>query len=267
MAFWPDVKKNEKFSPKQLLENDLRRMVNRLNGFSAPPIASNSGGMVRLPCYNAGTDILNTGSPVSIHESGAMSGSSVPVKKADTASKPWGVLESTLEPDEMGNMIVAGYAVISAVSGAESDYVEPTPDGKFQYTATGTARVLFGSDETCIVLLGSAVDSAYRGPFALSLGEGGEIRATPGYLNRNGLFSRVEGLTCAAGNGEVCLSSSLELSTGKWSDPVLRVTQSPGATDYPVGSCAILTGGNVQLIQYPCSVAFILLTGECPYAD
>ena len=43
MAFFPDVSPGDKFKPNALLSNNIRHIVNALNGFNGKPVLASGG--------------------------------------------------------------------------------------------------------------------------------------------------------------------------------------------------------------------------------
>ena len=127
MGFFPDVAPGDRFQPLALLENNLRHLVNGVNGFTGGIQHATSPATVRIPVYNAGTVVLSSGCAVEFPASSRMVDSSVPCKMFSSGTC-WGVAGSTLNPGDMGYAIVAGPAQVS-VGGASSSYVEPIPGG------------------------------------------------------------------------------------------------------------------------------------------
>ena len=58
MAFFPDVTRGDKFKPDALLSNNVRHIVNAMNGFSAKPLFA-TGGMIRR-CGSPGCPVPAT---------------------------------------------------------------------------------------------------------------------------------------------------------------------------------------------------------------
>ena len=64
MAFFPDVTKGQNFKPSALLSNNVRHMVNSLNGFQNGGHAAANSGVVRIQVYNASSGEIPAGCAV-----------------------------------------------------------------------------------------------------------------------------------------------------------------------------------------------------------
>jgi hypothetical protein len=187
----------------------------------------------------------------------------IPVEKYSDESKQFAILETTLDKDQIGNAIVAGPATID-ITDTALDYVVPdvSSPGLFKYSETGTARVLYSDSEKAIVLLGATSGNTYNGPFKVELEEGGTLKVSVGYLNRNGEFSTVGAKSkISPASGILCLYSTIK--DGKWTEPEYKIT-APAADAYPIAEIAVDDKDNVSIKQYHVSVAIILLAKVCP---
>ena len=94
----------------------------------------------------------------------------------------------------------------------------------------------------------------------------GTLDVTGGWLNRNGEFVRVSGVTgIQPRGGYLCVCSTPDVS-GKWSDPEFRIQQQPEPDAYPVAEIEV-QNDSFSIVQYPVAVAFILLVKQCPIAE
>lgn len=189
MGFWPDVKRGDKVQHHMVLENNVRHLINSLNGFGSGIGRSSGNGVVRIQIWNASNTVLAAGQPVAFDSTKGLCGDALPAVKVTDKEKPWGVCVQALPVNGMGDCIISGPAVVS-LSGSSGDYAEPVVNGTgFARSETGTARVLFAGSKS-IILLGGAgnVDTSYDGPFAVSIVKtsGKAIHVKQGPVNING---------------------------------------------------------------------------------
>ena len=65
-------------------------------------------------------------------------------------------------------------------------------------------------------------------------------------------------------SGFFCVCSTPD-AAGKWSTPEFKIT-SPAADAYPVAEISV-DGEAISIVQYPVSVAMILIVKQCPIAE
>lgn len=259
MAFFPDVSRGDDFQPNALLSNNVRHIVNALNGFSAKPLTA-SGGMIRIQVYNNSSGTLEAGTAVGFSENGSLCGDAVPAEPIQDASKPWGVLVNRLGEKAMGSCILSGPAQVS-LSGS-GDYARPDVSSPATFTrgATG-APVIFASDGKGVILLGAISQDIYDGPFALSYDtETEKIKVNAGYLNRNGEWKEVPEAAFSPSTGTVCVCTTLD-SEGNWSEPEVRIADQ-GPYAFPVGSCNV-SGESVTVCSFRVPVAVFTVADLC----
>lgn len=259
MAFFPDVTRGEAFKPNALLSNNVRHLVNAMNGFTAKPLPA-TGGMIRIQVYNNSSSAIKGGTAVNFSESGTLCDGAVPAEPLKDVTKPWGVLVNNLEGKALGSCIICGPATVS-ISGS-GEYAVPSTSNPSTFTrgATGSP-VIFASSGKGVILLGATSQDTYDGPFALSYDtEKKKLKVKNGYLSRNGEFKEVSGVDLSPQSGMVCACSTLS-SEGDWSEPEIKFA-SPGQFNYPVGSCKV-SGESVTVCSYRVPVAIIIAAGVC----
>lgn len=266
MAFWPDVTRGDKVKHYVLLENNIRQMVNALDGFGGGTARSPGCGVVRIQVWNASDEALMAGCPVAFDADKGMVGGAVPAVRVCDASKPFGVLQAALAPRAMGGCIVAGPAVVP-IDGGSGEYAEPVMGGDgFAYSGSGTARVLCANGGTAVVLLGVGTSDTYDGPFAIRYdGEAKKVRVKAGYSSLNCGWRDVAEAELDPEDGYLCVHSDLG-DLGEWTEPVVRYAE-PGQYDYPIGRTTV--GGSadapsVSVVQCRVPVAIIMAAAECP---
>lgn len=161
MGFYPDVQIGEKFVPSAQRENDMRRFLNSLNGFSSgasPAVKSQH----RVKIYNAGTDVIPAGSAV-IFVPGDIVSDSVPVKLYDGSSDIWGVAAQNIDASAFGSAVISGPVQVTMTSAGEGKYASPAQDGK-SFTFSGSGAIILGS---------SKVGESVKAVVVLGFGSGG----------------------------------------------------------------------------------------------
>jgi len=259
MAFFPDVQRGDDFKPNALLSNNIRHIVNALNGFAAKPMMA-TGGMIRIQVFNNSGSTLTAGMAVNFSDSGSMCGEAVPAIKLKDTEKPWGVLVNELKAKAIGSCILCGPAKVSLTG--SGDYAAPTTSNPAVFTrgATG-APVIFASDGKGVVLLGAIAQDIYDGPFALSYDtEKKQLKVNAGYANMNGEWKDVAEKTISPSSGTVCVCATLG-SDGKWTTPEIKVS-TPGQYAYPIGSCKV-SGESVTVCSFRTPVAIFLVSDVC----
>lgn len=260
MAYFPDVTRGEAFKPNTLLSNNLRRLVNTMNGFDAKPLTA-TGGMIRIQVYNNSAAVIKGGTAVNFSENGTLCGDAVPAELLKDTAKPWGVVVNDLAAKALGSCVVSGPATVS-LSGT-GDYAEPSVSNPASFTrGFAGAPVLFASDGKGVIILGgNAADGTYDGPFALSCDtESKMLKIKAGFLSRNGEFKEVPGTELSPQTGTVCVCSTLD-DEGNWSEPEIKFG-TPGQFSYPVGNCR-KNGESVTLCSFRVPVAILLAAGAC----
>ena len=259
MAFFPDVNPGDKFKPNALLSNNVRHIVNALNGFNGKPVMA-TGGMIRIQVYNNSGSTLSAGTAVNFADSGSLCGEAVPAIKLKDTEKPWGVLVNQLKAKGIGSCILCGPAQVSLTG--SGDFAAPTTSNPSVFTrgATG-APVIFAGDGKGVVLLGAIAQDIYDGPFALSYDtEQKQLKVNAGYANMNGEWISVTEKTLSVSTGTVCVCSTLG-DDGKWTAPEIKVA-TPGQYAYPIGSCKV-SGESVTVCSYRVPVAVFLVSDVC----
>src|SRR5574344_649162 len=112
MGFFPDVSKGQKFTPSAMLSNNVRHIVNSLNGFQSRGILGAGAGVVRIQVYNAGSGEIAAGTAVNFSENGSLCGDVIPCEPLKDAAKPWGVTVLKLAAKEMGDCVLSGPATV-----------------------------------------------------------------------------------------------------------------------------------------------------------
>jgi hypothetical protein len=175
MSFYPDVSPGDPFKPNAKLSNDVRRLVNMSHGFQDCRQKSVPHGSVRVSVYNASTVSIPINSAV-IFTTDALHGDVLPVKKAPAGTTEFGIVQKTLAPNECGSCLLIGIATVTLGSGS-GNFVKPSSTKAFTRTSSGTAKILYSTGTTGVILLGGSqpqaappqIVSGYAGAFKVSL--------------------------------------------------------------------------------------------------
>lgn len=267
MGFWPDVKRGDVVTHHMVLENNVRHLINSLNGFGAGAMGGGNSGVVRVQVWNASGSNLTAGQPVAFDSEKELSGEAIPVVKVTDVKKPWGVLVNALAARAHGDCIVAGPASVK-LSGSSGDYAKPDTGGSgFKRADTGTARVLFSGSNAAVILLGGAGNMEnYNGPFAITYdAEAKKLQIAAGNVNANGVFLISAAATIEPQSGTICVCTQIG-DNGKWSTPEIKFADAEKYS-YPIGSCKVEGSGeerSVTVCNYCVPVAIIIDAAECP---
>ena len=175
MSFYPDVSPGDPFKPNAKLSNDVRRLVNMSHGFQDCRQKSVPFGSVRVSVYNASTVSIPINSAV-VFTTDALHGDVLPVKKAPAGTSEFGIVQKTLAPNECGSCLLVGIATVTLGSGT-GNFVKPSSTKAFTRASSGTAKILYSTGTTAVILLGGSqpqattpqIVSGYAGAFKVSL--------------------------------------------------------------------------------------------------
>ncbi len=260
MGFFPDVSKGDPFQPNSVLENNVRRIVNSLNGFQGGMQLGAASGIVKVQVYCSSA--LEAGTAVNFSDSGNLCGDAIPCEKLKDPAKPFGVIVRKLAAKEIGDCIISGPATVK-ISGSSGNYAQPNKSNPatFQRGATG-AQILFASNGKAVINLGAATQENYTGPFAVTYdAETKKLKVAAGYLSRNGEWKDVAAKELSASSsGTICVCTSLG-SDGSWTEPEVKIS-TPGQFAYPVGSVKT-EGESVTICNFRVPVAIFISADVC----
>jgi hypothetical protein len=211
MGFYPDVQIGEKFVPSAQRENDMRRFLNSLNGFSS---ASSRGRDIgaRVKVYNDTNGELKAGTPVAFIDGDIVSGA-IPVVEYTAGAENWGVLTETIDKGVFSSVIVSGPAQI-LLQGETGKFASPTEDG-FVRSSTGSPILCNGEDSQAVILLGASAPAVagdgYNGYFKVTPVEGEKmVRISGGETDCGYVEEGVLDLSDYNGYQEICLQVTFE---------------------------------------------------------
>lgn len=160
MATFPKVRAGQPFKPSASLENHVREMVNStftISGGRVDKISSS----VRINVYNCSDTVIPVGCAVVFTSIASLGeGDVIPCLAITDIDSAWGVLASTLEPNEIGSCIVSGPVKVKIDNG-EGDFVQPDPNnlGVFVLSSKGVP-VIFKHNGEAIINLGGGSGGA-----------------------------------------------------------------------------------------------------------
>lgn len=155
MGFYPDVAKGDKFRPIASLENDLRHMVNAMNGFRSgnDHAARNAA---RVTVINMTDKTLPVGTIVNLKKDGDPAMEAFSAVLFASVDEKWGILTETVDPMMYGACQISGVIEVPVTS--DGDYVEPdTADSarkRFKPSENGGVRVISLKDQVAMIDLG-----------------------------------------------------------------------------------------------------------------
>jgi hypothetical protein len=155
MAFYPDVKPGDTFTPNAFLANDVRHFFNQLNGFRDDQVSGNHN-VVIVQVYNESeSETLKPGMPVNFGTK-PMVNNAIPCVPYTKDDESWGVIPQPIQPLSIGDCIVSGPVQVT-ISGSKGKYAIPTNEGfKRQESANGNAaQLLYATGSTGVICLGA----------------------------------------------------------------------------------------------------------------
>ena len=216
MGFYPDVAKGDKFRPIASLENDLRHMVNAMNGFRSgnDHAARNAA---RVTVINMTDKTLPVGTIVNLKKDGDPAMEAFSAVLFASVDEKWGILTETVDPMMYGACQISGVIEVPVTS--DGDYVEPdTADSarkRFRPSESGGVRVISLKDQVAMIDLGerrSGGATEYKNYFKVIPGEiENGVLKTVKIVDGAGLVNSLKAGSTDIGsvdNGEVDIPSS-----------------------------------------------------------
>ena len=154
MAFFPDVQRGEPFKPSSALSNNVRHMVNAMNGFKSFCGKNFFPGSNRIQVYNASASTISAGTAVAF-STDALCGDAIPCVPMTTSVPVWGVLSKSLAAREMGDCIITGFARV-VISGGSGELAKPDTSNPAQFLRceSGGVPILYSTQDMVIVNVG-----------------------------------------------------------------------------------------------------------------
>lgn len=245
MAFHPDVHSGEKFTPSVLLSNDVRHLVNRLDGFQSGIQKGFYAGTTRVQVFS--TSAIDAGTAVNFPGKALCDGA-IRVEVFSDFRYPWGVVTKKLAKNEVGDCVISGPITVP-ITGTIGDFAVPNPEEptKFIRGSQG-APILYVSGGKAIVDLGKSPMEEYNGPFAIYYDYNlQKIIVGNGYATKGGKFVEVYGTELDPQEGTICV---------KWGAEPTVDFGTPGLNNYPIGVVFKLgSGDNASYKIYCCRVS------------
>ena len=165
MAGFPYVKKGDPFKPNLDLENAVRRMVNRQDGFSPGKVSGISRNNTSVAVYNPTMETIPAGSAVAFDHTKPMVDDAIPCRLAGyhylaDELDVWGILADDLEPNAIGSCIISGTVTVNVEKKGVNSSLAPgtftttgslTP-GQLQENGMG-APILFQTEKSAVINL------------------------------------------------------------------------------------------------------------------
>lgn len=128
---FPLVQPGDKFKPSAKLSNEVRKLINSVNGFGAGVNAGKNNSVIRVPVYNASNTVIPAGCAVSLVLDGAIRGDAYPAVIFSEGDICWGVCQTAIDPGKCGDCILSGIAAVPISGGTAGTFVKPVDDGYF----------------------------------------------------------------------------------------------------------------------------------------
>ena len=280
MSIQKTYRKGEKYQHTAQRENAISEVINRIQQTGSSGVYAKTGGVVKIPCWNASKNRIKAGTAVIFPSEYQICGDAFPVIPYVSGYPSFGILQTTLEENEIGSVIVAGAVRISNYAGL-GDYVKPSEGGMYYKLGENGIPVLYSGRSGLFVLLGGPANYANesQGPFALLyykyINEETEevtdaIHVSPGYISCNGTMRYFSGTDLymseieeaeAQTDGYICIETFLN-DNATWSEIKIVFTSSVDEKHYPIGVCNTPHDWSNVYSFRPCVPAFII-AGDC----
>jgi len=152
MGFFPDVNAGDQFVPNARLSNEVRHIVNRMNGFLSGTItAGKTTGSLCIKGYNPTSDETIAAGNVVIIPEGPIVEDAFPVATMIDGEyhmlvDSWGIAQEEIGPKQVGSVLVMGAAIVPIISETGTDtfeYVKPVAGGgSFKKAKRGIAKYI-----------------------------------------------------------------------------------------------------------------------------
>ena len=152
MPFFPDVNAGDPFIPDARLSNEVRHIVNRMNGFLSGTItAGKTTGSLCIKGYNPTSDETIAAGNVVIIPEGPIVEDAFPVATMIDGEyhmlvDSWGIAQEEIGPKKVGYVLVMGAAIVPIISETGTDtfeYVKPVAGGgSFKKAKRGIAKYI-----------------------------------------------------------------------------------------------------------------------------
>lgn len=267
MAFYPSVHPGDPFKPNAALSNDVRRLINGHNAFSAGSAQSDYFGPVRIHCWNSGSRPIQPGIFCSLDSAAPFHDSIVPVTIDDTSSSYTILIAvSQIEPGQVGECSVRGiFCVPVADTAGSGKFAAPVIGSDFvrmDYISGFPVLLLAPDKSKALIELSSIMPQQYRGSFPVTINDDQTLKVGSGYLSRNGKISLVSGADrIQPQSGTLCVTS--KISGDSWTTPTFGFAK-VDSTSYPIAQISVISNDSIDIRQFPISVAVILETQTCP---
>jgi len=264
MAFHPLVKPGDPFKPNAALSNDVRRLINGIQSFSAGKSDAQYFGPVRIHCWNSGSSTIQPGVFCCPDPSAQFHDSIVPVTIDDTSSGSVWIAVSQIEPGKVGECSVRGIFCVPVDNASSSGFFAGPVVGSDSVrldSVSGFPILLLAPDKSKALIELSSIQQQYQGSFPVTLNDDQSLKVGPGYLSRNGKIELLSGKdNIQPQSGILCVTS--KISGDSWTTPTFSFTKVEN-TSYPIAEITVY-GDEVSIRQFPVSVAVILETQTCP---
>ena len=169
MAYYPDVQPGDKFQPNALLANDVRHLLNRMDGFTGGVSKATRQNYTTIKVYS--DEMLRPGDGVNFID-GEMIQGAVPCELYWDRSRPWGVIFDWIKPHGFGHCIVGGAATLN-IYGNCPQYARPGIWDMY-YISSVNGATLLSPDSEVYKINDERGEQPYEGYFKVEIEESGE---------------------------------------------------------------------------------------------
>jgi len=257
MAFHPLVKPGDPFKPIAALSNDVRRLINGIQNFSAGKSDVQYFGPVRIHVWNSGSETIRAGTFVVPDSAGTFNAGLVPVTTGESSTLKVWYAASEMKPGDAGECVVRGPLTVKAEG--KGEYAMPAINGNYVTLGSTGFPVLYAAGGQALIHLTEIYDG-YEGSFPVTL-EDSKLKVGAGYLSRNGRIELIQGISgIVPQTGILCVTS--KISGDAWTKPEFGFA-AVDSTSYPLAEITV-KDDLIDIRQLPVSVAVILETKPCP---
>lgn len=161
MAFYHNVNPGDDFKPSARLENDVRNLLNELNGFKGGgKHTATASKAIRVPVYNTTDDPFVAGQAVSLDIAGNIVGDAYPAIAFDEDYPCFGVCLDGAASGGICDCVLCGLAIVELTGGTGS-FARPVDGGTFELADDGLKVLNITGGTTAVVFVGDYEGKRY----------------------------------------------------------------------------------------------------------
>lgn len=153
MSFYHNVNPGDPFKPSARLENDIRNLLNGLNGFTGGVNSAIGSKMIRVPVYNTTEDAFEPGQALSLDVSGAIVCDAYPATAFDPEAPCFGVCLNAAPSGQVCDCVLCGLAMVE-ITGGTGEFARPVEGGAFELDDEGLKILNVTGGTNAVVFVG-----------------------------------------------------------------------------------------------------------------